>query len=418
MELRNIASHGVQLAKAKSQTEDLKAQVEALKRTLQEVEDTLSEESALRFKAECALNEYKVREKSFLKLEQDGKVLQEEVKWRNEQFEALEAAHDKMRDQFHEGLSMWAAEKAAIVKDIEVLTENVQSRDIVIHDLRSQVKLREQSLAHEENCRKLLEFQLADAKAGYENVTAEYLAAQSILENLRENSKNELAFLKNTLEVRDGQLKELHVKQTQIDQDQKKLMQMEAELNNYRSICEDLQEALEKGSTEADFTRVLGSEGIQRLMGRLTDAEASIAKKEVEMKELEMELDRTRTLSELLRTSLSEAEGKRLEGSSDAIRTLEKLSESLSEKELHAMKLEAELERIHADAERRIEALEDKLRNAHRELQSIRPLNVQVALPETAHFMVFRTELNTCFITIITLSTHAKFGVSLLNNVP
>lgn len=121
LELKNTSFHVVPITKA--QIEDLKAQVETLKRNLQDLENTLSDESALRFKAECALHEYKVREKSLLKIEQDGKALQEEVKWRNEQFESLEEAHNRMRDQFHEGRSMWASEKAGMVRDIEVLTE-------------------------------------------------------------------------------------------------------------------------------------------------------------------------------------------------------------------------------------------------------------------------------------------------------
>lgn len=231
-ELQNTTSHEMLVAKSKAQMDEMKAQVETLKRALQDVENTLSEESALRFKAECALKECKVREKSLLKLEQDGKVLQAEVKWRNEQFESLENAHNKLKDQFHDGLNMWASEKTALLKEIEILTEKVQSREIVIHDLLSQVKLTQQSLAHEENCRKLLEFQLADAKAGYDSMSAEYVAVQAILDNLRENSKKELAFLKD---ARDNQLKELHMKQVQIDSDQKELRQLEAQVDRYNS---------------------------------------------------------------------------------------------------------------------------------------------------------------------------------------
>ena len=69
--------------------------------------------------------------------------------------------------------------------------------------LSSQVKLLQQSLAHKENCRKLLEFQLVDGKVGMESVSAEFLSAQSILETLRENSKMELSFLKDILIEKD-----------------------------------------------------------------------------------------------------------------------------------------------------------------------------------------------------------------------
>lgn len=154
-------------------------------------------------------------------------------------------------------------------------------------------------------------------------------------------------------------------------------MDLDAELDRYKSNCEQLQEA---GSTNALETEVLDSERV-RWLKSLADAEATIAKKEVEMKELEMELDRSLTLSELLRTSLSEAEEKLLEGNSDAMKTLERVSESLSSKEQHVLKLEVELERLHTESERRIQALEDKLRNADQELQSksdSRVLDVQV----------------------------------------
>ena len=122
-----------------AQIEDLKSQIDTLQRNLQDVESKLNEDSALRLKAECALQEYKVREKSLLKIEQDGKALQEEVKWRNELFESLQEAHNRMRDQFHEGQSMWASEKAAMLRNIEVLTEKATELDglqAVVNDVR------------------------------------------------------------------------------------------------------------------------------------------------------------------------------------------------------------------------------------------------------------------------------------------
>jgi chromosome segregation ATPase len=122
-----------------AQFELLKVQVETLQRNLQSVENKLSEESALRIKAECGLDESKVREKSLLKIEQDGKALREEVKWRNEQFQSLQEAHNRTRDQFHEGQKAWASEKAAMLRNIEVLTENaaeLESLQAVVNDVR------------------------------------------------------------------------------------------------------------------------------------------------------------------------------------------------------------------------------------------------------------------------------------------
>lgn len=84
-----------------------------------------------------------------------------------------------------------------------------------------------------------------DGKVGMESVSAEFLSAQSILETLRENSKMELSFLKDILTEKDLQLKVLHDKQKQIDRDQKELIQLEAELNSYKSHYEHLQQALE-----------------------------------------------------------------------------------------------------------------------------------------------------------------------------
>lgn len=393
MELDNTSSSVGPLTKV--HIEDLKSQVETLRRNLQDVESMLVEEGALRFKAECALNECKLREKSLLKVEQDCKALQEEAKWRNEQFESLEEAHNRMRAQFHLGRDMWASEKAAILRDIEVLTESVQSRDFVIHDLRSQLKLLQQSLAHEENCRKLLEFQLADAKAGMESVSAEFLSAQSILESLRENSKIELSFLKDTLTEKDKQLKELHDKQKQIDRDRKELIQLEAELDSYKSSCEHLQQALDnRAEQEMLATEFFGAQGNnaeldsdlqeerETLARSLNDAETTIAAMDVEMKELEMELDRTQTLSELLRTSLAEAEEKHLEGKTN----LEQVTAFLSAKKQRVLELETELERIrvvvndvrecNTGAEARILFLEERLRDAQSELQAKNNLNL------------------------------------------
>ena len=327
-ELLRSSSQLNALSKKNAQTQELKAQVDALNRTLEEVESSLSEENALRFKAECALNEYKQREKGFLKVEQDCKALHEEAKWRKEQFQSLEEAHCRMRNQLQEDRAMWESEKQAILGDLEVLQEDVQAKERLIEDLGSRFKIIQQSLAHEENCRKLVEFQLEDAKSRLVSVSRDYEVAQSSLESFRENSKKEVALLRDSLSAKDRQIKELQAEQTQMSLEQQELMKVEVELQKHEGYHNLLQRVIltcfehNYSAEEVASERVRDLEGdlqeeAEELMRHFLDAKAIMASKDVEVMELEMELEQARTLSELLRASMEEHLKKKNEISSD-----------------------------------------------------------------------------------------------------
>lgn len=312
------------LSKKSAQVQELKAQVDALNRTLEGVESSLSEESALRFKAECALNEYKQREKCFLKVDQDCKSLQEEAKWRKEQFQCLEEAHSRMRHQLQEDRAMWESEKQTILGDLELLQADLKTKETLVEDLGSRFKIIQQSLAHEENCRKLVEFQLDDAKARLETVSRDYEVAQSSLESFRENSKKEVALLRDSLCAKDRQVKELQAEQTQMKLEQEELRKVEMEFQKYKGYHNLLQRVIltcfeQKYSVEGvALERARDPEGdlqeeAEELMRHFLDAKAIMASKDVEVMELEMELEQARTLSELLRASMEELGQKNLE---------------------------------------------------------------------------------------------------------
>lgn len=336
-ELLRSSSQLNSLSKKNAQAQELKAQVDALNRTLEEVENSLSEESALRFKAECALNEYKQREKGYLKMEQDCKALQEEAKWRKEQFQSLEEAHCRMRNQLHEDRAMWESEKQAILGDLELLQEDAQAKETLIEDLGSRFKIIQQSLAHEENCRKLVEFQLEDAKSRLESVSRDYEVAQSSLESFRENSKKEVSLLRDSLFGKDRQIKELQAEQTQMRLEQQELKKVEVELQKHKGYHNLLQRVIltcfehNFSAEEVASERVRDLEGdlqeeAEDLMRHFLDAKAIMASKDVEVMELEMELEQARTLSELLRASMEELGQKHLKKKNEMSSDLQQVS--------------------------------------------------------------------------------------------
>ncbi|CAM6009909.1 unnamed protein product [Sphagnum balticum] len=317
-ELDTLATGTISL---EAQVDDCKAQAGVLKTTLTIVEKALAHERSSKVKVESTLAEYKHRERHLLQVEKAHRNLQQEAKWRNEQFQSLEEAHSKLRKQFHEARCQWDSEKTDMFKEIDLLQDNLQSKERVAQENRTQLQILHQALAHEESRRKLLALQSTQAQAGKENVAIEFEAAQSGIQTLRASTTKEIASLRETLSAKNMQIKEMQLKHVQIEQECDNLRRIEVQFQTYKRDHEELQQVLQdeqiwvhKKANGFIVERTKGKkkhqsqEEMDNLLKSLAAAEASIASKDAQLIEIEIELDRRKASIEDLEHKHSKLE--------------------------------------------------------------------------------------------------------------
>ncbi|KAI3773895.1 hypothetical protein L1987_48434 [Smallanthus sonchifolius] len=113
----------------------------------------------------------------FEKLEEEKVKLEEQLKWKNEQFKHLEEAHEKLRSKLCAKEKEWDMERCSFFDDISTLETKLDSHITLSEDLKSRLEL---ALAHEQDQRKCLEIQhsesnscVLDTKSKLESLTIE-----------------------------------------------------------------------------------------------------------------------------------------------------------------------------------------------------------------------------------------------------
>ncbi|RWR74111.1 bHLH family protein [Cinnamomum micranthum f. kanehirae] len=170
-----------------------------------------------------ASKELRQRDDLLLKLEQESRKIEERLKWKNEQFNHLEEAHQKVQNQFGESKKEWESEKSTLVDEICSLQTNFESQVRVSESLRSKLQMCNQALAHEESRRKLLEIQLSESKTSYENVVAEFQGAQSIIESLTAKRDEEISALRDLMVTKEIHFKEMEYLRVRLEQENEEL---------------------------------------------------------------------------------------------------------------------------------------------------------------------------------------------------
>ncbi|KAF6143483.1 hypothetical protein GIB67_029652 [Kingdonia uniflora] len=196
----------------KEDTECLKRHLSALQKKCFEAEERAQ-----------ASKELIQRDGLLMKLEEDYHKLENTLKWKNEQFKHLEDAHEKLQNQFQESKNQWEVEKSMLVDEIFSLQTSLDSKTRSLESLELRLQMCNQALAHEESRRKLLEVQISETKACYENVFTEYEEAKSKIESLMIRSNEDIAVLRNSLGKKDALLKESEYSRGQLDQENHEL---------------------------------------------------------------------------------------------------------------------------------------------------------------------------------------------------
>ncbi|GAB2276708.1 hypothetical protein Dimus_011423 [Dionaea muscipula] len=159
-------------------------------------------------------------------LEEEKRDVDEQLKWKTEQFGLLEEAHVKLRDKFQSCRTEFKEEKAQLLEEISRLQASVnsQSESGVSMDLRNQLEMCSRALLHEEQRRKRLEVEIAEMKLHLEDVTTECEEAKSLIECKTNERTDETSALRNSLRIKATLYKEMEYKAKKLEQENRELL--------------------------------------------------------------------------------------------------------------------------------------------------------------------------------------------------
>lgn len=202
------------------QISTLKQEVEGVKRLLNFSEKKCSESES----RTAANKDLGVREGAFFKLEEEKKKLEDQLKWKKEQFVHLEEAHEKLRKEFKMREKEWEKEKAELLHGISSLETKLDSQTRISQDLQHRFEMCNNALAHAETKRKVLELQLLETRTSLDSVCAEYDEAKSNFEDLAMKRDQEIANLRSSLGTKDILYKEMEYQFRKMENEKQELL--------------------------------------------------------------------------------------------------------------------------------------------------------------------------------------------------
>lgn len=222
-------------AKAKEQENMVcgyKKEIEALKGLLSESQKKYCD-AELRAQAP---KELRRRDEMLDDLATEKVEIEDRLKWKTEQFWHLEEALNKNQEEFRVSKREWESEKSNLLNNISSLQSNLDVEIQVAKEIRSQLQMCNQALAHEESRRRLLEIQMDESKEMYKNIVFEYEEVKSNFETLTTRRDDEIASIRNSMSAKNMLLKELEFKNTYLKQENQELLEslkeaQEAQIN-------------------------------------------------------------------------------------------------------------------------------------------------------------------------------------------
>ncbi|KAK3185161.1 hypothetical protein Dsin_032447 [Dipteronia sinensis] len=169
----------------------------------------------------------RIRDDAIIKLEEDNKSIQDQLKWKAEQFKHLEEAHKRLQEQFRLTEAEWERDKSAMHEEIFLLQTRLDSQTRISNRLHNQLEMCHQALAHQESRRKLLEIQLSEFKLRCKN---EFLEDMTKIEILTAHRDEEIAGLRNSLENKETLFEELKLRVVHLEQENQELVESLKEL--------------------------------------------------------------------------------------------------------------------------------------------------------------------------------------------
>ncbi|XP_073152535.1 uncharacterized protein At4g38062-like [Henckelia pumila] len=219
---------GLALDDANAKNIDQERQIRSLKDEIESVKSVLdgSQKKRSELADKCSVSGDQVRDfkDEFFELEEKNRKFEDQLKWKKEQFGHLEEAHQKLRNEFRMREKEWEKEKDALLDDISLLQLNLDSEIRISKDFQSRLEMCNQALAHAESKNKLLEIQLLESRASFENVCCEYKEAKSELERLTDQTGQDMANMRSTLRTKEVLYNEMEYQFKKVEQEKQELM--------------------------------------------------------------------------------------------------------------------------------------------------------------------------------------------------
>ncbi|KAL0423157.1 UNVERIFIED_CONTAM: hypothetical protein Sradi_0850500 [Sesamum radiatum] len=198
----------------------LKEEVEGVKRLL-----SFSQKKCLETENRTNVSkESGQREDVFVKLEEESRKFEDQLKWKKEQFAHLEEAHKKLRNEVRMKEKEWGKEKAELLDGILSLEMKLESQTRISQDLQQRLEMCNQALAHAESKRKLLEVQLLESRTSFDSVCVEYEDAKLNFENLTAQRDQEIASLRSSLGTKEILYREMEYQFKKLEQEKQELL--------------------------------------------------------------------------------------------------------------------------------------------------------------------------------------------------
>ncbi|KAJ0700521.1 hypothetical protein HanOQP8_Chr10g0368741 [Helianthus annuus] len=302
------------LEEAKTVSESLKssldssnAEIEDLKRVLLLKDKKIVEISDKTQTARDLIS----RDEVISKLEEERRDVQDRLKWKNEQFQHLEEAHKKLQDSFKSSKTEWENEKSLLLQEICSLQTNLDSQTRISENLRTELRVCNQALAHEQSNKKLLEVEISEYKARYDDIFFECHEAKLTIEKLSHKRDGEVAELRDTLAAKDSLSKEMGYKLEHLERENTDLIAslkefQESQINSgntgslkkLQKKYNSLEQAHKKCSEKLKVEVELKSE-LERLKKEIDDYSIKLKDQSEHVMQLQEELKSCRCLPEV-----------------------------------------------------------------------------------------------------------------------
>jgi len=258
-----------------------------------------------------ASKELRERDDMLLNSEEEKMKLQDQLKWKKEQFAHLQEAHEKLRNQFKASKKDWEQERSTLLDEICSLQTRLDSQTRISEDLKKRLQMCNQALTHEESRRKYLEAQVSEFQKQSENAFAEYQDAKSLLECLTAQRDKEISALRHSLGTKETDYKEMEYQAAKLEQENQELRISLRELQEagiqesgasssqakLRNKLKSLEQMHRDSTVKLRAKEAELNSQIEKMAGDLNGCWSELENKDVAIKELRMELEGYQSLA-------------------------------------------------------------------------------------------------------------------------
>jgi|UniRef100_A0A2N9IAP7 hypothetical protein len=290
-------------------------EIEGLKRLLLVTERKCLEAEQKAQKAK----ELRQRDDMILKLEEENRDVQDQLKWKNEKFKHLEEAHKRLQDQFQLSKEEWERGKSAMLEEISSLQTSLDSQTRILEGLQTRLEMCNQALAHEESRRKFLEVQVSEFKSRFDDAFSQCEEEKSRIQNLTVQRDAEIARLRNSLGSRETLAKEMEFRIVHLEQENqdlgdslKELREAQirnagatSSLSNLRNKLKGLEQVHSNCSNNLKAKESQWSFQMEKMRTDIDSYESELKDKEKQIQKLQMELESCHSTVEGLSEEIS-----------------------------------------------------------------------------------------------------------------